>query len=94
MQIVLLKFGKNKSLAPKYMEAHNKWIQQGFDDGVFHCVGSLDIGGGFILVHGCGLEETKDRVKSDPFVVNNIVDVEINNIDVKRTSSDMAYLSS
>ena len=41
MFMVLLKFSENKAQASQFMEAHNAWIKQGFDDGVFLLVGSL-----------------------------------------------------
>ena len=41
MFVILLKFSDNKSDAPKFMEAHKAWIDQGLSDGVFLVVGSL-----------------------------------------------------
>ena len=35
MFVVLLRFSANKTRAADFMQAHNDWIRQGFDDGVF-----------------------------------------------------------
>lgn len=35
MYIVQLKFSANKSQAGQFMDGHNAWIKQGFDDDVF-----------------------------------------------------------
>jgi len=60
------------------MEAHNAWIKQGFDDGVFLMVGSLqpNLGGG-ILAHDTTLSELEEIVSNDPFVAENVVTAEI-----------------
>ena len=58
MFIVLLKFSANKSQAGQYMEGHNTWIKQGFDDGVFLLVGSLQPNaGGGIVAHNISLAD-------------------------------------
>lgn len=93
MHIILLKFADNKSAAPKFMDAHNAWISKGFDDGIFQSVGSLDIGGGFILAHGEEHAAVLQRVSEDPFVKNNIVNPEIRKIDVKRSTPQFSHLS-
>lgn len=78
MYIVLLKFSDNKIRAGEFMQAHNAWIKQGFDDRVFLMVGSLqpNLGGG-VLVHGLSLSELQQRLAADPFVVERIVTAEI-----------------
>ena len=93
MHIILLKFGDNRSAAPQFMEAHNAWIAKGFADGIFHCVGSLDVGGGFILAIGNEHDVLVRRVKEDPFVANDVVTVEMHEVDVKRTSAELACLA-
>ena len=75
------------------MEAHNAWIAIGLADGVFQCVGSLDVGGGFILVHGEEHEALLQRVQKDPFVENDIVTAEVYQVDVKRTVPELAHLA-
>lgn len=93
MHIILLKFGNNKLAASQFMEAHNAWIAKGFDDGIFHSVGSLDIGGGFILAHGEGHQAIMHRVAEDPFVANDIVQAEVHQVDVKRSAPKLAHLA-
>lgn len=75
------------------MDQHNAWIARGLADGVFQCVGSLDIGGGFVLAHGEEHESLLQRVQEDPFVENNVVTAEVHRIDVKRTARELAHLA-
>ena len=75
------------------MEAHNAWIAKGLADGVFQCVGSLDVGGGFVLAHGEEHEALLRRVRDDPFVENDVVTAEVHRIDVKRTAPALAHLA-
>jgi len=74
------------------MEAHNAWIAKGFADGVFQCVGSMDVGGGFILAHGEEKDVILQRVMLDPFVEQNIVTAEVYQVDLKRTTPQLAHL--
>lgn len=78
MFVVLLRFSDNKSAAGQHMDGHQKWIQQGLDDGAFLLVGGIQPGaGGAILAHGTTPEALAERVKSDPFVVEDVVTAEI-----------------
>jgi uncharacterized protein YciI len=93
MFIVQLKFSTNKTAAPEFMAAHNEWIAQGFDDGVFQCVGSLvPAAGGALLAIGKNRAELEARINEDPFVQNKVVDVELIEIDVKKTIPSLAIL--
>ena len=92
MHVILLKFGDNKASASNYLEEHNDWIAKGVSDGVFQIVGSLDIGGGFILAHGQDEQAIQDRVEADPFVKHNVVRAEVIGVDVKRTSPQLEFL--
>ena len=86
MFIVQLKFSTNKTAAPEFMAAHNDWITEGFNDGVFQCVGSLvPAAGGALLAIGESQEELEARINADPFVQNDVVIAEITEIDVKKT---------
>lgn len=94
MFIVLLKFSENKSEAPTFMEGHKEWLKQGFDDRVFLVAGSLLPGlGGAILAHGVALPDLQARVNQDPFVVENVVTVEILEIDPARTDERLEFLT-
>lgn len=93
MHIILLTFGDNRSSAPQYMEAHNAWIAKGFADGIFQCVGSLDVGGGFVLAHGEAHEALLQRVQEDPFVEHDVVTAQVHRIDVKRTTPELSHLA-
>lgn len=86
MQVILLKFGPNKSDAPQHMNGHKSWIKEGLDDGVFHIVGSLDIGGGFILANEKDKSELQNRLEKDPFVEHDIVSIETYQININQAS--------
>lgn len=93
MFIILLKFSDNKDKAGEYMDGHNEWINQGFEDGVFLLVGSLQPGlGGSVIAHNATLSELQQRVNNDPFVAENIVGAEILEIDPKKADERLGFL--
>lgn len=93
MYIVLLKFSDNKAKAKEYMDGHNAWIKQGFDDDVFLFVGSIEPGqGGSIIAHGESLETLEKRVGNDPFAIEGIVTAEILEISPKKTDARLNFL--
>jgi len=93
MFIVLLKFSDNKSQAGNFMEGHNAWIKQGFDDGVFLVVGSLqpNLGGG-IMAYNTSLADLQNRVNDDPFVAENVVTAEILEITPAKADERLNFL--
>lgn len=93
MYVIFLKFSENKSQAGQYMEAHKAWLQQGFEEGVFVLAGSLqsNMGGG-IFAHNVTLDDLQSRVNDDPFVVENVVTMEIMEIAPSRTDSRLDFL--
>lgn len=94
MFMVLLKFSDNKAQASEYMQDHNLWIKQGFDDGVFLMAGSLQPGlGGTVMVAGESLDELKVRVQKDPFVEHKVVSAEILEIDPKKVDARLNFLN-
>ena len=77
MFVTFLKFAENRAAAPEFMAAHNDWIGQGFADGVFLCIGSLQPAArGIILAHGESRADHDARIAADPFVVEGIVTAE------------------
>jgi uncharacterized protein YciI len=93
MYIVLLRFSENKDQAASYMEGHNQWIRQGFEEGVFLLVGSLQPGiGGSVIAHGEPLHALENRVNRDPFVVANIVTAEILDIEPHKADERLGFL--
>jgi uncharacterized protein YciI len=93
MFVVLLKFSAEKSRASQFMEGHKSWIARGFDDGVFSLVGSLQPNaGGAILAHGISLAQLRARLEEDPFVVENVVSVEVLEITPSRVDERLAFL--
>lgn len=93
MFVTFLKFSDNRAAAPEFMPAHNDWIAQGFADGVFVCVGSLQPNaGGAVLAHGESRTNHDARIAADPFVLEGIVTAETYEIDAKRTVADLDFL--
>lgn len=93
MFVVLLRFSDNKSKAGEFMDGHNQWIKQGFEEGIFLLTGSLQPNlGGSVIAHNISLHELQERVNNDPFVVENIVHAEILEIDPKKTDTRLNFL--
>lgn len=93
MFVILLRFSENKSKAGEYMDGHNQWLKQGFEDGIFLLVGSLQPNlGGSVIAYNTSLSELKERVNSDPFVAENVVDAEIFEIDPKKADERLSFL--
>lgn len=93
MFVVLLRFSTNKAKAPELMDAHNAWIKQGIEDGVFLVVGSLQPkAGGAVLAHGVSRDAITARVNEDPFVAEEVVAAEILEISPGRTDDRLAFL--
>jgi uncharacterized protein YciI len=93
MFAIFLKFAENRSKAPEFMDAHKAWIKQGFDDGVFLMVGSLQPNmGGAVLAHGVSRDEIEARVNEDPFVAEDIVTAEILEISPARADQRLDFL--
>lgn len=93
MFIVLLKFSNNRARAGEFMDAHKAWIRQGFEDGVFLLVGSLQLGtGGGILAHSTSMPDLKERVSKDPFVAERIVEAEIIELTPSRADDRLEFL--
>jgi len=92
MFVVTLKF-VDKTKASALMEAHNAWIQRGFDDGVFLLVGGIPPGvGGAVLAHAVSRAEVEARVQQDPFVAQGVVAAEILEIAPGRVDPRLAFL--
>lgn len=92
MFVVTLKFA-DKSKAATLMDAHNAWIQRGFDDGVFLLVGGIQPAvGGAVLAHGAARAELEARVRQDPFVAEGVVVAEILEIAPGRVDPRLAFL--
>ena len=93
MFVVLLKFSNNKGQGGQFMESHNAWIKRGFDEGVFLLTGTIQPkSGGGILAHGVSLAELRARVNDDPFVMHDVVSVEILEITPGRTDARLDFL--
>ncbi|KPK56157.1 MAG: hypothetical protein AMS22_02215 [Thiotrichales bacterium SG8_50] len=93
MFIVLLKFSDNNAQAAQSMDAHNEWIERGFEDGVFLLVGSLQpqMGGG-IMAHNTTRSELQNRVDEDPLVAQNVVSAEIIEMAAGKADERLSFL--
>lgn len=93
MFVVLLKFAENKGKAGAFMDGHNAWIKQGFEDGVFLLVGSLQPNsGGGIVAHNTSLGELQSRVNDDPFVAEAVVSAEILELTPSKAEERLEFL--
>ena len=93
MFVVFLKFSENKDQAGQHMDGHNAWLRQGFDDGVFALAGGLQpSAGGAILAYGVSAEDLQARIDEDPFVAENVVTAEINEISPAKFDDRLAFL--
>jgi uncharacterized protein YciI len=93
MFIVQLKFSVNKSKASQYMADHKLWIKKGFDDEVFLLVGSIKPNlGGAIVAYNISYQALQVRIQEDPFIVHDIVDAEILEIEPSMTDERFTFL--
>jgi hypothetical protein len=93
MFIVLLKFSGDKSKAGQFMAGQNEWIKRGFEDGVFLlvCILQPNLGGG-IVAHNTSLSELQNRVSTDPFVAESVVNAEILEITPSKADARLDFL--
>lgn len=93
MFVVLLRFSDGRRAAGDHLDGHQRWVEQGFADGVFLAVGSIEPGvGGGILAHAASADELQRRVDTDPFVVHGVVTPEIIEITPARTDDRLSFL--
>lgn len=95
---IFLTFSNNKSQAPEFMQAHNEWIKQGIDEGVFLLIGSLKPssdnpkGGGSIMANNLTYDALVEKINQDPFVVHDVVSAEIYEISPNQTDKRLSFL--
>jgi uncharacterized protein YciI len=93
MFVVLLRFAAKRSEAGRFMDGHKQWIAQGFDDGVFMLVGSLQGGlGGAVVAHNTTRADLERRVNADPFVAEDVVSAEILEITPSRIDERLQFM--
>lgn len=93
MFIVFLRFAARRDQASRLMQAHKEWIQQGFDDGVFLLAGGIQPqAGGALLAHGVSMAALEERMQRDPFVAENVVQVEIAEVSPSKLDDRLAFL--
>ncbi|MGX9964688.1 YciI family protein [Roseomonas sp. F4] len=94
MFIVLLRFGENRAAAPRFMEGHRAWLDQGHAEGVFLLSGTLQPAtGGAILAHGLSRAALDDRLRLDPFIAEGVVTTDIIAITPGRADARLAFLA-
>jgi len=93
MFIIQLTFSDNKSQAKDFMEGHKKWLQTGFDKGIFVLSGSLqpNAGGGLIAVD-VSKQEIEEIVAEDPFVIENVVKPKIIELAPSKADERLSFL--
>ena len=92
MFVITLRFA-DKSRARAFMDGHNAWLRQGFEDGIFLAAGSLQpTGGGAILAHQADRPAIEARVQDDPFVREGVVHAEILEFSPGRTDARLDFL--
>lgn len=93
MFVVLLRFSNNRSQASRFLEGHKRWLDRGFDDGVFLLAGSIQSQqGGGLLAHHTTRQELLARVNEDPFVAEDVVTAEIVEIAPSRMDQQLQSL--
>lgn len=93
MFCISLKFSSNKSQAARHMAGHKRWIDEGFEDGVFLVTGSLAGNqGGMVLAHNTTREALEARMALDPFVAEKVVEAEIAEIAPHRAEERLQFL--
>lgn len=93
MFVIILQFSENKAQASHFMAGHNQWIKKGFEDNIFLLVGSLQEGlGGSVIANGESKKAIENRVRQDPFVIENVVTAEIFEIDPKKADERLEFL--
>ncbi|WP_108812133.1 YciI family protein [Sphingorhabdus sp. Alg231-15] len=93
MFIITLNLTEKKSSAKEFMAAHNDWIAQGFEEGVFLVVGSLKPqAGGAIIAIANDRDQLAARVAADPFVREGIVVPHIQEVAPARTDARLSFL--
>lgn len=93
MFVVLLKFSANKANAGQFMDGHNAWLRDGFENGVFLLAGTIQPKlGGAIVAHNATLEQIQEIVKKAPFVAENVVAAEIIEVTPSKTAAQLNFL--
>jgi uncharacterized protein YciI len=93
MFVIQLRFSTNKANAGQHMEAHNAWLKDSFDKGIFLLAGTIQPKlGGAIFAHNATLEQIQAIVKEDPFVAEGVVAAEIIEITPSKAAPQLAFL--
>jgi uncharacterized protein YciI len=83
LHLVLLEFA-DRSRAPEHMDGHNRWIDDGFADGVFVLTGTMPGRGGTVWIRGLDTAEVQERLGQDPFVEHGVVSPQIIEVEPSR----------
>lgn len=91
--VIFLRFGPNRAQAGQWMAEHRQWIETGIADGCFLMAGSLDEGqGGMVLAAARVRAEIEARLAQDPFVIHDVVTVQIHTAEPAFMADGMATL--
>jgi uncharacterized protein YciI len=93
MFIVLLEFSSQRGQASQFLDAHQQWLQRGFDDGVFLLAGSIEPRlGGAILAQSASRADLERRVEADPFVAAQVVSARIIEVTPSKPVERLQFL--
>lgn len=93
--MVFLNFSNNKAEAPKWMDAHNQWIQRAVDADLLLLAGSQQAGtGGAVLLQCSDRSEAESLIGEDPFVQHDVVTAEVHEISPMKIHEHLKFLDS
>jgi uncharacterized protein YciI len=94
MFLVLMRFGPARAKAGDYMEGHRRWLQRGFDEGVFVLSGSLKPNlGGAVLAYNTTLDDLQQLISEDPFVAHDVVQAEVLELAAAKAIESLHFLA-
>lgn len=93
LYVIFLKHGPNKDKASDFMPDHIAWLKEKIEQGKLLMYGGLNPQqGGAVLARGASKDEIEALIADDPFVTQNIVNVEINEIAPKGAGEALSFL--
>lgn len=87
MFIIIVTYVAGLDAIDRELDAHRRWVAQGYQDGVFLLSGPQEPrAGGAILAHGCDRAALETRIAQDPFHLagvarHDVIELRPNNAD-------------
>jgi uncharacterized protein YciI len=74
-------------------DAHVTWVKKYVDNGVFLLASAKTNGlGGVIIAYGVAREMIREIIAQDPYVIHDLVEYQIIDVEVKMTQPELAFL--